>query len=70
MANILSDDAVIERIFHHIDNKSTDLGDNDWQEPTTNYSCPDRFKQEQELFNFIDFYMHMYRSGIIICPPG
>lgn len=50
MANILSDDAVIERIFHHIDNKSTDLGDNDWQEPTTNYSCPDRFKQEQELF--------------------
>ena len=50
MANILSDVEVIDRIFHHIDNKTTDLGDNDWQEPTSNYSCPDRFAREQALF--------------------
>ncbi len=50
MANILSDTDVIERIFHHIDNKTTDLGDIDWREPTTNYTCPDRFAAEQALF--------------------
>jgi len=46
---MLSDTQVIARIFNHIDNKTTDLGESDWYEPVQNYSSQTRFDLEQEL---------------------
>ena len=37
MAKLLTDSAMIERVFDHIDNKTTDAGEENWQEPTGNY---------------------------------
>ncbi|MFT6583536.1 MAG: hypothetical protein ACJAU6_003990, partial [Alphaproteobacteria bacterium] len=34
MTELLSDSDLIERIFGHIDNNTTDLGDRVWREPT------------------------------------
>lgn len=46
---LLSDAAVIERIFAHIDGRSTDLGDGTWREPVAHYRCERRWRQEQAL---------------------
>jgi len=46
---MLSDTQVIARIFNHIDNKTTDLGESDWYEPVQNYNSQTRFDLEQEL---------------------
>lgn len=43
---LLNDQEVIERVFHHIDNKSTDLGDTVWQEPVDSYQTQARFEAE------------------------
>ncbi|MDA9095294.1 aromatic ring-hydroxylating dioxygenase subunit alpha [Porticoccaceae bacterium] len=43
---LLNDQDVIERVFHHIDNKSTDLGDTVWQEPVDSYQTQTRFEDE------------------------
>ena len=43
MSELLSDNEVINRVFEHIDNETTDLGDGMWREPVRNYTCPDRF---------------------------
>lgn len=50
MGAFLSDQDVIERIFHHIDNGTTDLGDADWQEPIDHYSSATRLQEELALF--------------------
>ncbi len=50
MAGLLSDNEVIDRVFDHIDNKTTDLGDGGWREPIVNYSSPERFAAERALF--------------------
>ena len=34
---LIDDNSLIEKIFNHIDNKTTDLGDIVWQEPVSNY---------------------------------
>lgn len=46
---LLSDQAVIERVFDHIDNGSTDLGEEVWREPTENYRSQARFEKELAL---------------------
>ena len=46
---LIDDKRLIEKIFNHIDNKTTDLGDVVWQEPVSNYLDPDRFKKEINL---------------------
>ena len=46
---LLSDQDVIERVFHHIDNNSTDLGDTVWHEPTEHYHSQARFDAEIAL---------------------
>ena len=46
---LLSDQAVIERVFDHIDNGSTDLGEEVWREPTENYRSLERFEKELAL---------------------
>jgi choline monooxygenase len=53
MSNLLSDMEVIDRVLDHIDHNSTDLGEEIWYEPTKNYTCPERFKAEMELFRRI-----------------
>ncbi len=49
MAQLLNDAELIERVFLHIDNKSTDTGTNTWQEPVDNYLSEERFQSEIEL---------------------
>ncbi len=47
---LLSDQAVIERVFDHIDNGSTDRGEEIWREPTEHFRSPERFEKELALF--------------------
>ena len=46
---LLNDQQAIERIFDHIDNNTTDLGDETWKEPVENYFSQERFNQEIQL---------------------
>lgn len=43
---LLKDEDVIQRILNHIDNKSTDIGDQTWLEPSENYRSKQRFSSE------------------------
>ena len=47
--SLLNDQEAIERIFTHIDNGTTDLGDTVWQEPVENYHSQERFDAEIAL---------------------
>lgn len=49
MTQLLSDAEVIERIFHHVDNKSTDTGTDVWREPVENYTSQAHFDAEIRL---------------------
>lgn len=46
---LLNDQEVIERIFSHIDNNTTDLGDTVWKEPVDHYQSQQRFNAEIAL---------------------
>ncbi len=46
---LLSDHELAERIFAHIANRTTDLGDEIWREPVRNYADPDRLAAELAL---------------------
>ena len=46
---LLSDQEAIERIFTHIDDGTTDLGDTVWREPVENYHSQERFDAEIAL---------------------
>ena len=46
---LMSDDQIIECIFSHIDNKTTDLGKEVWKEPVENYIDQRRFDKEIKL---------------------
>jgi len=48
-AGLLDDQQAIERIFSHIDNGTTDLGDTVWREPVEHYHSQDRFDAEIAL---------------------
>src|SRR5437879_11282531 len=46
----LKDDAtVVQRVFDHIDHRTTDVSDETWREPVANYTSPERFAAEREL---------------------
>ena len=47
--HLLNDDQAIDRIFTHIDNGTTDLGDTIWKEPVENYYSLERFNAEITL---------------------
>lgn len=49
MTIIMNDADVIDRIFSHIDGKSTDLADKTWREPVESYKSQERFDAEIEL---------------------
>jgi len=61
MAALMSDQEVIDRVFRHIDAKTTDLGDEVWREPTDNYRSAERFERELELLR---------RLPIVYCPSA
>src|SRR5262245_20382928 len=46
--DLLSDAAVVERIFDHIERKTTDLCDSSWREPVAHYLSPERHALELE----------------------
>ena len=46
---LLNDQEAIVSIFDHIDNGTTDLGNEVWKEPVDNYHSLERFNQEIEL---------------------
>jgi len=46
---LLNDQQAIERIFGHIDNKTTDLGDEIWRAPVEQYYSQERFDAEISL---------------------
>lgn len=50
---LLSDQAVFERVFNHIDNNTTDLGETVWREPAENYYSQQRFDDEIALLKRI-----------------
>lgn len=48
MAELLGGHSLAARIFEHIDNKTTDLGDACWSEPVKNYRSESRLEEELE----------------------
>ena len=48
-ALLLGDSALAERIFQHIDEGTTDLGDSVWREPVSHYLSLERFEAECAL---------------------
>ena len=46
---LIDDSQIIERVFSHIDNKTTDLGSEVWREPVKNYVDQERFNKEIKL---------------------
>ena len=58
---ILSEPDLVERIFRHIDERTTDVGETVWREPTENYLSQERFDAEIEL---------MRRMPVAFCPSA
>ena len=46
MATLLDDRAIAARVLAHIDNKTTDAGEQVWREPVDNYLSQARFDTE------------------------
>jgi len=46
---LYSEPEILERIFDHIDNKTTDLGNTVWKEPVEHYFSQERFESEIAL---------------------
>ena len=59
--HFLNDSDAIERIFNHIDNGTTDLGNTIWKEPVSNYYSQERFDAEIALLR---------KSPIPYCPSA
>jgi phenylpropionate dioxygenase-like ring-hydroxylating dioxygenase large terminal subunit len=49
MTLLADDQSVAQRIFDHIDNRTTDRSDAGWREPVKHYRCEQRFAAEIEL---------------------
>jgi phenylpropionate dioxygenase-like ring-hydroxylating dioxygenase large terminal subunit len=49
MTFVMNDHDVIDRVFSHIDNKTTDVGESVWREPVGNYETRERFDAEIAL---------------------
>lgn len=61
MGNLLNDLDLIDRIFSHIDGKSTDAGGEVWREPVENYTSEERFAAEIQV---------MRRIPVPFCPSS
>jgi phenylpropionate dioxygenase-like ring-hydroxylating dioxygenase large terminal subunit len=49
MTTLLDESAVVQRIFDHIDNRTTDLSEGAWREPVANYRSQPRFEAELQI---------------------
>lgn len=58
-ATLMSDIEIVERIFDHIDHKTTDMGQTSWREPVANYQSTKRFDAELALLR---------SRWIVFCP--
>jgi nitrite reductase/ring-hydroxylating ferredoxin subunit len=59
--SLLEDTQIIRRIFDHIDNNTTDLGESVWTEPVANYRSQDRLDAELALIR---------RRFVVFCPSA
>jgi len=59
MSKLLSEQQIMQRIFTHMDNKTTDLGDTVWKEPVASYLSQERYEAEVELLR---------RMPVAFCP--
>ena len=46
---LMDDPTVVQRIFDHIDNQTTDLSEGSWREPVEHYRSPERFAAELDV---------------------
>ena len=60
-AGLLAEPDLIDRIFQHIDEKTTDLGEREWQEPVEHYYSQSRFEQEIRLLR---------QRPVVFCPSS
>ena len=60
-AGLLAEPDLIDRIFQHIDQKTTDLGEREWQEPVEHYYSQARFEQEIQLLR---------QRPVVFCPSS
>ena len=58
---LLAEPDLIDRIFQHIDQKTTDLGEQEWQEPVEHYFSQARFEQEIQLLR---------QRPVVFCPSS
>ena len=58
---LLNDVQLAERIFQHVDEKTSDKGDSVWREPAENYMSEERFQAELRA---------MRRLPVAFCPSG
>ena len=61
MYGLMSNADVIQRVFDHIDNKTTDLADRVWREPVASYLSDEHFADELEVFR---------RLPTVFCPSA
>jgi len=61
MTGLMNDTQVIDRVFHHIDNKTTDLADTIWRAPVDHYLSDEHFADELEM---------MRRLPVVFCPSA
>ena len=59
--SLMTDEQVIKRIFEHIDNRTTDMGQSCWQEPTDHYMSEQRFSEEFSL---------LQKTPLLFCPSA
>lgn len=62
MGVLLDDAGLTQRIFDHIENRTTDLGDGVWREPVENYRSEARLKAEIEMV--------LRRRPVPFCPSA
>ena len=60
-AGLLETNDVIDRVFTHIDNGTTDLGTIQWHEPVAHYTSDDRYEQEVALLR---------QRPVVFCPSA
>ncbi len=53
MSGFMSDNEVVARVLDHVANKTTDRGDEVWQEPVENYQSAKRFERELSLIRSV-----------------
>ena len=58
---VMTDEQVVERIFEHLDHKTTDMGSTTWQEPTEHYQSEGRFEAEYAL---------LQKTPLMMCPSA